>query len=1351
MIRPLRVAALFAVLATPLFARDPWDAPAFSTEPAALIAAAEKVPAGDAAMVVLLDEGSYTFETDGRMRSVSRHMVRVVDESAIDDVGTLAIGWAPWYYDRPTIAARVVSKDGTVHTLDPKAITESPALDELDIFSDNRVLRAPLPGVAVGSVIETVITYEGKNPIAGAGSTNTFEIGDTVPTERSRLTIDAPSSMAVQLVNRSSLQPKVDEKDGRRVTLFESGHIDARKHDEGYLPSDVDNAPYIAFSTGSSWGDLATKYSAIVDKQIAGNDLAKFTKDAIGNATDRNEIIARALAAIQKNVRYAGVEVGESSIVPRAPRVVLSNKYGDCKDKATLLVAMLRQAGIAAHVALLSSGTGFDVIPDLPGLGRFNHAIVYVGDDAPLWVDPTDEFARAGELPNEDQGRMALVAAESTTALLRTPETPSAANRYTETRSYALPEEGKARVVEVSETTRGAEDAYQRRYYAGSDRTKYREQIENYVKSYYLAKKLDKLEASDPHDLSKPFRITIEASESDTGIVRNGDGAIALHPTNLVSWLPWALRESDEQRAKNADSQKRRNDFVFPAPAVHEWVYRITPPTGYRARTLPQNETKKLGTTTLTRAYAAQDDGTVVATLRFDSGKRRITAAEFEETRVAISKLLEEKQTNIGFDLIGQAKLNEGDVAGALAEFRKLAQLHPKESQHHIEIARALLAGGLGDAARAEIRRAVALEPSSAHAHLALAGILEHDMLGRLLRPGFDMDGALAALRKAKALDPKDVEIRSALAKLLGYGNDGIEFGRGAHIDEAIAEYHAAKKELEEKDARRFDADLMLALPFAGRFDEMKELAKTMEEGQVRETGRIVAIAATDGAAAALKELGAYDVNTRRTYAGAVGQTLIRLRLYPQAADILDSAVQGAPNASAARPYIDIVRKTKRLEDVKVDPSDPHSMMKDFFLAFGTGDKKPLAALFAPGLIGDDELDQVYTIVRAARASGEIPPAVLADLSYSGSTVQVDGNEKSGYRFRVRADAGAVQTLTIFATHENGRYVVRAMTGTSDLIGHAALRFADAGDLDSARIWLNWLREEVSAGGGGDDPLSGVAFAALWPKENAAADAAQIRLAAASLINEKGTDKALAALLAAREKATAEQTKWIDLAIAGASGKLKEWKTNIAAGERLFTAYPDSETAMVIYATGLSFGGRAAEAQTIVSKWLEKQPKNAPALRMLTSVAAKTHDYGAAARYAEQIIDKLTPTSEDYNNAAWFEMFAGDLAHALDNARRATNDDKATSAAALHTLATVYAETGKNVEARDALLRTLDRAQREQPSSSDWYVLGRLAENYGVADAALAAYKRVEDKEQDEGGGTVFELAQKRLAAMQKR
>ena len=1349
----LHVIVLTTVLTlftTSIFASDPWDAPAFTSDPKELVAAAEKVSPGDTGFVVLLDEAGYTFEANGRSRTTQRHIFRIVDESAIDGLGTLEVPWAPWYNDRPTVAARIVSKDGTVHTLDTKAITEAPAREDLDIFSDNRVLRAPLPGVAVGSVIEYVIEFNGNNPISEAGASDIFIFGGYAPTQRTRVTIEGPASMEPRVVNKTDVQPKIEEKNGRRTMTFESGRIEGRKDFEAFLPFDTISLPYIAFSTGSSWGNLAKRYSEIVDKQIAGDDLKKFTHDAIGNATVRHDVIARALAAVEKNVRYAGVEVGESSIIPRPPHTVLGNKYGDCKDKATLLVAMLRQAGIAAHVALLRAGEDFDVHPELPGLGRFNHAIVRVDATAAepaMWVDPTDDFAHAGDLPAQDQGRLALVAATDTSSLTKTPETPSTANHYSETRTYTLPEDGKAHVTEVTETTTGPEDSFQRHYYAESDRTKYKEQIESYVKSYYSAKKLEKVEATDPHDLTKPFRVTIEASDAETGAARDGDAAVALHPANLITWLPFPLRNFGDDHAEEA-RRKRVGEFIFPAPEVREWTYHIMPPAGYNARTLPPNETTRLGTTTLTREYKAQADGSVLAVLRFDSGKRRISASDFEETRAALKKIVEAKPTVIGFDLAGQAKLNAGDVTGALAEFRKLAVLHPKEAQHHMEIARALLVGGLGDAAREEIARAVALEPSNAHVQAGLAGILEYDLLGRLLRKGFDLDGALTALRKAKELDPKNAEYRGALAKVLTFNSDGTAYGPGAKVDESIAEYRAVAKDIGEKEAKQFDGDLMQALAHAGRYTEMKELAVTVQDPQLRETGRITAIAAADGAAPALHELGAFDANTRRGYAQTIAQTLLNLRLYPQATEMFDAATQGAPNASSARPFIEELKKTKRIEEVPLNEKEPASVVQKLIMAMTNEDMAAMKKLFAFDLPLDEEDDaDLNRTLHSMSAGSGMPPAVVGDLSFAAMRIQTDGDEKTGYRLRMRGDNG-MSIPTLFVVKQGDRYVIRGSRAMSDTIGAAALAYADAGQLDAARTWLNWLREDVPAGGG-DDPLAGPPFASLWPKDNPATNADEIRTAAASIMVRKGTDKSVPILLSMREKTTNDKTKtWIDLALSNAYASRKEWKNVVPIAERLRAAYPDSEGAFTSNVYALSLSGRTAEAEVLAKSRLAKKPKDDEALRALSTNAAKAKDYASAAKYAEQIVDELSPTQNDYNNAAWFELFVGNVAHAMENARRATAEESQTSPAALHTLATVYAENGKNIEARDALLRTLDKSRRDTPNSSDWYVLGRMAENYGVREAALAAYKRVDKKETD--GASVWELAQRRLTAMGK-
>jgi Flp pilus assembly protein TadD, contains TPR repeats len=94
---------------------------------------------------------------------------------------------------------------------------------------------------------------------------------------------------------------------------------------------------------------------------------------------------------------------------------------------------------------------------------------------------------------------------------------------------------------------------------------------------------------------------------------------------------------------------------------------------------------------------------------------------------------------------------------------------HPKEALHRIQLARALLSAGLAENARTVARQATALEPNSAQAYSTLAWILEHDLIGRRLKKGYDLQGAIVAYRKAKELDPKDKDIRANLAMLLEY------------------------------------------------------------------------------------------------------------------------------------------------------------------------------------------------------------------------------------------------------------------------------------------------------------------------------------------------------------------------------------------------------------------------------------------------------------------------------------------------------------------------------------------------------------------------------------------------------
>ena len=1349
MTNPLRRAlatAAAALFALPLLAADPWDGPPLSADPQALLDAARNVAAGDADVVMLFNEGTYSVDGDGRIRTRLRMLYRVVTAKGVRRIDTTSLHWQPWYEEKPEIRARVIGADGSVHALDPAAVADASAEYSRNIFSDERVLHAPLPGVAADAVVEILFERVAKSVIPGAGKSSWFTFAGPVPHEHSRLTLEGPAGFAPHIVNKSGIEPRIVEKDGRKQFIFERGRAEADVVDESYLPSDELLYPYVAFSTGTSWNELARGYAAIVDRQIAGADVRAAAAAAVRGAAGREEIAERLVEYVQANVHYAGIEIADGSIVPRDPGGVLKNKYGDCKDKATLLVALLRAAGVPAHVALLNAGYGFDVSNELPSMNRFNHAIVVAGGGTPLWIDPTDEFARAGMLPDEDQGRMALIADAATTSLTRTPELPSTAVRRIETRTFTMPEEGRARVVETTTGT-GPIEASLRRERAESDADKYKESLQKYATSYYIARALETFSTTDPHDLSKPFALTLDMAESKSGIVVSGDAAVAISPHALVGALPRELADWVEPKP-NAPSldKKRRHDFVLHRAFVKEWRYRVVLPPGYRARTLPRNETKQLGTMTLTNEFAAEDGGVVTATFRFDTGKRRMTAAEFAETRIAVSKLLAEPQSTIGFESIGQAKLNAGDVRGALEEFRRVAALHPKEAQHHVEIARALIAGGLGEAAREEARRAVAIEPASARAHYMLALVLENDLLGRALRTGFDLDGAIAALRKAKQLDGTKLQFRIQLAELLSYGQDGLRYGRGNHLSEAIDEYKSLLAEF-GAEARGYEPQLMAFYAFAGRWDEMKTFLDTMPDGEQKSKGRILAAAATSGIDAAMRELDGFGGDERRGYAGAVAQTLLQLRRYPEAAAMLEASAQGAANATEIQPLLAVVKKARR--SAAADDSAA-AAIRNLFRAAITHDMEQVRKYLSPdtNITTDD-------FPNGKMFGGELPPQVMADLFDAFTDSQTEGNDDLGYRVRLHIGAGAGSSLllTAFVSHKDNRWTIRAVADKPASVGAAAMELAAAGKLDAARTWLNWERETIAAGGG-DDPLAGSPFAPLWPKDKASATREEIDVAAAALAatveNERpekseieARKKAAALLLAARKSAPDERRKWIDVALASAlddPAQIAELAAPLAA------SHPDSGTAFVAWTRALARSGRLAEAVAVAKQRLERSPRDREALTMLCEFAARRSDYAAATVYVKRIIDELTPTERDYNEVAWLALFTGkDIDKAVEQAQQAS------TSASLHTLASLYAEAGKSVEARQALFKAMDKRLSDTPTSIDWYVVGRIAENYGVPDAAAAAYKRVEKDPSSSmaiDSVSTWALAQRRLAAM---
>ena len=127
-----------------------------------------------------------------------------------------------------------------------------------------------------------------------------------------------------------------------------------------------------------------------------------------------------ALRLVQSQMRYLGVEVGMNSHLPNPPSLVFDRRFGDCKDKALLTVALLSRLGIDANVALVNTSMQKGLAEGLPNPGSFDHVIVrVVVDHKPYWLDPTlsEQRSDLAHLTQPDYG-LALVVEPATTRLV---------------------------------------------------------------------------------------------------------------------------------------------------------------------------------------------------------------------------------------------------------------------------------------------------------------------------------------------------------------------------------------------------------------------------------------------------------------------------------------------------------------------------------------------------------------------------------------------------------------------------------------------------------------------------------------------------------------------------------------------------------------------------------------------------------------------------------------------------------------------------------------------------------------------------------------------------------------------
>ena len=379
--------------------RDPSALPSDHGEP--------DVYAGAPARVLLFNQAIQVFANG----SDGAYVQRVI---AIDsEVGARAHQELALRYDRDrerlrVLTAEVLHPDGT--TTRARRVQDHSSVNKAagawyQVFTKQVVFDEVHPGdrIHIEFVRESRETRNRFDDFFGAMVT----LQDWIPTVEASVHVVVPPGMPLVTTYPGVVAHAPVEEAGAVVYGFGGTDL-AAIPGESWGPGYFDLGAYISASNFETWDQVAAWWLDLSRDQFnLGEEGRAIARELAADAPDTDAAVRRIYQYVQRNTHYVGLEFGIHGWKPYEAREVLQRGYGDCKDKATLLVAMLGEVGIDARFVLVQTVTNGHTEPDPASLYLFNHAIAYV-PELDLYLDATAEFAPMESLRWDDQGALAL-------------------------------------------------------------------------------------------------------------------------------------------------------------------------------------------------------------------------------------------------------------------------------------------------------------------------------------------------------------------------------------------------------------------------------------------------------------------------------------------------------------------------------------------------------------------------------------------------------------------------------------------------------------------------------------------------------------------------------------------------------------------------------------------------------------------------------------------------------------------------------------------------------------------------------------------------------------------------------
>ncbi|HEX5788387.1 MAG TPA: DUF3857 domain-containing protein [Woeseiaceae bacterium] len=363
-------------------------------------------------------EAGYGAEYLARMKGLERRSpgivvttwyqkVHVYDDSGVENFSTLMFDFDAASEQLFVNALRVRNADGEVvaeGSLQSYFITNDE--DGYEASTD-RTAHLPVPKLAPGYSIEALVSKRTR-----------VEEGQW-PLETHYLAADRPIRLSAVFVRGDA---GGIEYAAREVAAPErrDGALTWRVDDpvayrwEPLQPYHDQILPWVRIGTiGRGWDAVGSDYLDQIRDKLAAEDVAERANGLVAGIDGTDRRIEVLSAYVQDEITYKALEFGRRAYIPKSARETLRDRYGDCKDHAVLLYAMLNAVGVDASLALVNLSE--EVSPELPNTDQFDHMVVAVPTEAGLrFIDTTDKDLRLGTLaPRSLRDNHALVLDDS--------------------------------------------------------------------------------------------------------------------------------------------------------------------------------------------------------------------------------------------------------------------------------------------------------------------------------------------------------------------------------------------------------------------------------------------------------------------------------------------------------------------------------------------------------------------------------------------------------------------------------------------------------------------------------------------------------------------------------------------------------------------------------------------------------------------------------------------------------------------------------------------------------------------------------------------------------------------------